>query len=215
MVLEAPKGKSEEKTEKKDFLRPIVSFVKDIYSRDVKDNTETTLVQAALNGDADSFGKLCEQYYPAMVAIAYSRLPDRDLAEDAVQDAFFVAFRDLSKLKETNSFGRWLARICRNVAIDTAKARAKGKLIPIEDFDCPSNDSDGKDNNVALVRNIVSSLPVRLREAVYLRFYNRMSYQQISDVLGISQEAVNGRLRRARKIIKKELLRKTSVEVDL
>jgi RNA polymerase sigma-70 factor (ECF subfamily) len=187
----------------------------DLYDRDVKDNTETTLVRAALNGDADSFGRLCEQYYSAMVAIAYSRLHDRDLAEDTVQEAFFVAFRDLSKLKETNQFGRWLARICRNVAIDTAKARAKGKLMPIDDFDCPSNDSDGEDNNVALARNIVSSLPARLREVVYLRFYNHMSYQQISDVLGISKETVNGRLRRAKKTIAKELNRLTSIEVRL
>ncbi|MEA3225850.1 MAG: hypothetical protein U9Q07_07845, partial [Planctomycetota bacterium] len=47
----------------------------------MKENTETTLVRAALNGDADSFGRLCERYYSAMVAIAYSRLCDRDLAD--------------------------------------------------------------------------------------------------------------------------------------
>lgn len=187
----------------------------DVYSRDVKNNTETTLVLAALNGDADSFGRLCEQYYSAMVAIAYSRLRDRDLAEDAAQEACFIAFRDLSKLKKTCRFDRWLIRICRNVAIDTAKARARSKLIPIEDFDCPSDNGEGEDSNVALVRHIVSSLPVRLKEVVYLRFYNQMSYQQISNILGISQENVNGRLRRARKIIAAKLSRRNSVEVDL
>jgi len=150
-----------------------------------------------------------------MVAIAYSRLHDRDLAEDVAQEAFLVAFRDLSKLKKVGRLGRWLTRICRNVAIDTARARAKGKVMPIEDFDCPSNDGDGEDENVALVRNIVSSLPVRLKEVVYLRFYNHMSYQQISEILGISQEAVNGRLRRAKKTIAKELSRLTSIQVQL
>jgi RNA polymerase sigma-70 factor (ECF subfamily) len=149
-----------------------------------------------------------------MVAIAYSRLRDRDLAEDAAQEAFFIAFRDLSKLKKASRFGRWLTGICRNVASDTAKARARDKLLPTEDSDCPSNDKDEQDENVELVRNVIASLPVRLKEVVYLRFYNQMSYQQISDILGVSQEAVNGRLRRARKIITRELFRRASVEVN-
>jgi RNA polymerase sigma-70 factor (ECF subfamily) len=187
----------------------------DLYDRDVKETRETTLVRAALNGDADSFGRLCEQYYSAMVAIAYSRLRDRDLAEDTVQEAFFIAFRSLSKLKETNRFDRWLARICRNIAVDAAKQRTKNKLISIEDLDCPLNDSDKRGDDIELVRNIVLALPARLQEVVYLRFYNRMSYQQISGILGISEEAVNGRLRRAKKAIAKKLRRIASMEVKL
>ena len=187
----------------------------DLYSRDVKDNTETTLVRTALNGDADSFGRLCERYYSAMVAIAYSRLRDRDLAEDTAQEAFFIAFRDLSKLKKASRFGRWLTRICRNIDSDTAKTRASDMLTPIEDSYFHSYDKDKQDDNVEAVRHAVSSLPVRLKEVVYLRFYNQMSYQQISNILGVSQEAVNGRLRRARKIVARELRRRASVEVEL
>lgn len=188
---------------------------RDLYNRDVKDNTETNLVQAASNGDADSFSKLCERYYSAMVAIAHSQLADRSLAEDAAQEAFFVAFRDISKLKKANHFGRWLAKISRNIASDMAKARRRNKLIPIEDCDSVSNDEDKHDNNVEVVRRIISDLPVKIREVIYLRYYDKMSYQQISDILGISQEAVNGRLRRAKKLIARKLLRKTSVEVKL
>jgi len=197
-------------------LRPMTTPKRDLYNRDVKDNTETNLVQAASNGDADSFSRLCERYYPAMVAIAYSQLADRGLAEDAAQEAFFVAFRDISKLKKANHFGRWLAKISRNIASDMAKARRRDKLIPIEDCDSVSNDEDKQvNNNVEVVRRIISDLPVKIREVIYLRYYDKMSYQQISDMLGISQEAVNGRLRRAKKLIAKKLLRKGSVEVKL
>ena len=197
-------------------MRPMTTPKRDLYNRDVKDNTETNLVQAASNGDADSFSRLCERYYPAMVAIAYSQLADRGLAEDAAQEAFFVAFRDISKLKKANHFGRWLAKISRNIASDMAKARRRDKLIPIEDCDSVSNDEDKQvNNNVEVVRRIISDLPVKIREVIYLRYYDKMSYQQISDMLGISQEAVNGRLRRAKKLIAKKLLRKGSVEVKL
>jgi RNA polymerase sigma-70 factor (ECF subfamily) len=191
-----------------------MTLKRDIYNRDVKDNTEQNLVQAALNGDADSFSRLCERYYCAMVAIAYSQLADRGLAEDAAQEAFFVAFRDISKLKKASYFGRWLAKISRNIASDMAKARRRDKLIPIEDCDSVSNDED-KQDDVEVVRRIISELPVKLREVIYLRYYDKMSYQHISNLLGISQEAVNGRLRRAKKYIARKLLRKTSVEVKL
>ena len=196
-------------------MRPIMAPKRDLYNRDVKDNKETNLVRAASNGDADSFGRLCERYYSAMVAIAYSQLADLGLAEDAAQEAFFVAFRDISKLKNANHFGRWLARISRNIASDMAKARRRDKLIPIENCDSVSNDEDKEDNNVEVVRRIISELPVKIREVIYLRYYDKMSYQQISDILGISQEAVNGRLRRAKKLIAKKLLRNGSMEVKL
>jgi RNA polymerase sigma-70 factor (ECF subfamily) len=96
-------------------LRPIMSLKKDLYNIDVKDNEETILVRAASRGDVDSFSRLCERYYSVIVAIAYSQISDRGLAEDAAQEAFFVAFRDISKLKKVSHFGRWLTKICRNI----------------------------------------------------------------------------------------------------
>ena len=195
-------------------MRPKTTLKKDLYNRDVKDNTEQNLVQAASNGDAESFSRLCKRYYVSMVAIAYSHLADRGLAEDVAQEAFFVAFRDISKLKKADHFGRWLARISRNIASDMAKARKRDKLNPIENRDSVSNDED-KQENVEVVRRIISELPVKLREVIYLRYYDKMSYQQISNLLDISQEAVNGRLRRAKKLIARKLLRKGFVEVKL
>ena len=187
---------------------------RDCYNRDVKEEWETNLVHAASNGDCESFSRLCERYYSAIVAIAYSHLRDRNLAEDVAQEAFLVAFRDISRLKKASHFGRWLAKISRNIASDMAKARRRDKLIPIEDYDCVSKDKDEKDN-VDVVRRIITELPVKIREVIYLRYYEKMSYRQISDMLGISQEAVNGRLRRAKKVIARKLLSKSSVEVNL
>jgi RNA polymerase sigma-70 factor (ECF subfamily) len=173
------------------------------------------LVRAALKGDADSFGRLCERYYSAMVAIAYSRLSDRDMAEDAAQEAFFVAFRNISKLKNEEHFSRWVAGICRNIASDMAKARTRDKVLSIQDCESLSNNVSKECDNVEIVRSIIAELPVEMKEVILLRYYNQMSYRQITDVLGISQEAVNGRLRRAKKIVASQLRRRASVEVEL
>jgi DNA-directed RNA polymerase specialized sigma24 family protein len=57
----------------------------------VTESADANLVAAALKGDAESFSRLCEQYYPALVAVAYSQLSDRGLAEDAAQEALLTA----------------------------------------------------------------------------------------------------------------------------
>jgi RNA polymerase sigma factor (sigma-70 family) len=96
-----------------------------------------------------------------------------------------------------------------------AKARARDKLVPIQDCQSLSNNKDKEADIVEIVRSIVAEMHVKMKEVIFLRYYNQMSYQQIADVLGISQEAVNGRLRRARKIVAGQLRRRASVEVEL
>jgi RNA polymerase sigma factor (sigma-70 family) len=57
------------------------------------------------------------------------------------------------------------------------------------------------------VRAVLNKLSVPAREVVFLRFYDGMSYDQISAVLGISEQAINGRLRRAKKKLAEYLRR--------
>jgi RNA polymerase sigma factor (sigma-70 family) len=180
----------------------------------VKQNEEI-LIQAAAAGDVESFNRLCERYYPAIVAICYSQLADRDLAEDAAQETLSIAYSDLSKLKNADRFGCWLAGISRNIAVDMAKRRKRETFISTEDCVSFSKEQNEQNENVDAIRSIVAALPVKLREIIYLRFYNQMSYQEISKLLGISQQAVNGRLRRSKKFIAKKLNRLNSIEVDL
>jgi len=80
-----------------------------------------------------------------MVAVAYGVLRDHQLAEDAVQEAFARGLVSLQKLKEPAKFAPWLARICRNVAVDMARNRppqvGSGDLSPTPD---PSEDESTK-----------------------------------------------------------------------
>jgi DNA-directed RNA polymerase specialized sigma24 family protein len=67
------------------------------------------------------------------VAIAYSQLADRGLAEDAAQESLLAAYRGIARLKQPQQFAGWLTAICRNIAIDMAKARARQKHAVVED----------------------------------------------------------------------------------
>lgn len=173
---------------------------------------EIELVQAAANGDADSFAELCRRWYPSMVAIADAVLGDRHLAEDAAQQVFAKAACKLAQLKDKNRFGGWLAVICRNVARDMARRREK--LVSSDDITMIAQvpKQGGMTENV---RDAVNSLSVTERELIYLRFYDGLTYGQITAVLGVSKQALNGRLRRAKKKVAKYLTRNGFVEVKL
>ncbi len=156
---------------------------------------DLALVEQACDGDTDSFTELCRRYYPAMVAIAHSILGDRHLAEDAAQQAFAKAVRRLPKLKNKSKFAAWLAVICRNVALDLV--RRKEKLHTADDLSTIAAKSH-ENGTTEAVREALNNLSAPAREVIFLRYYDGMSYEQISDVLGISEQAINGRLRRAK-----------------
>jgi RNA polymerase sigma-70 factor (ECF subfamily) len=162
------------------------------------------LVEAACDGDVDSFTELCRRYYPAMVAIAHSVLGDRNLAEDAAQQTFAKAVRKMPQLRNRSKFAGWLAAICRNVALDLA--RSTKTLRTADDLSMVAAES--RDNGITdIVKEAINRLSAPAREVIFLRYYDGMTYEQISAVLGISEQAINGRLRRAKKKMENYLRR--------
>jgi RNA polymerase sigma-70 factor (ECF subfamily) len=180
---------------------------------------DTALVDAAVSGDTDSFTELCRRYYPAMVAVAHSILGDRHLAEDAAQQAFAKAAVKLPQLKKRSKFASWIAAICRNISKDMAR-HAEGGFDPVqplglaterdhpaENVSATAAESD-QDDVAEAVKQALGALPASAREVIFLRFYDGLSYEQISAVLGISEQAINGRLRRAKKAMAEHLRRR-------
>jgi RNA polymerase sigma-70 factor (ECF subfamily) len=173
---------------------------------------DNVLVEQAARGDGDSFTELCRRYYGAMVAIGHAILRDRHLAEDAAQQAFAKAAVNLPKLRETGRFGRWVAAICRNEAKDLARSR-RGPCL--DDEPAVTEGPEDADESAKIVREALGRLPAEAKEVIYLRFYDGLSYDRISAVLGISEQAINGRLRRAKKRLAQYLRRSGCDEVDL
>jgi len=157
---------------------------------------DTTLVEAAIDGDPASFTELCRRYYPAMVAIAHSLLGDRHLAEDAAQDTFAKAAVNLPQLRQKDKFAGWLAAICRNQARNMAR---RGNVTQANDEVLVKAAEPQRDDSGEAVRQALSRLSAPARELVFLRYYDGLSYERISGLLGISQQAINGRLRRAKR----------------
>ena len=170
-------------------------------------NSETTLVEAAQNGHLESFGALYERYHSSMVALAYSMLADRDLAEDTAQEVFAIACRDIGSLKSKERFAAWLAGICRNVSRQMLRAN-KGKPVALGNNPAAQKrDDDDTEDRREAIRRAVWSLREPERELIVMRYFDGFSQVQISEVLDISSQAVNGRLVRAKRKIAKYLKR--------
>ena len=160
------------------------------------ERSEINLIEAATNGNIESFGLLCQQYYAAMVAVGYSVLGEHQLAEDAAQESFARALVNLRNLKNKQRFAPWLAGICKNVAKDMLATKVR-QINP--DEISQAAELGNSDENDKLIRQAIEQLPESVKDLVILRYYDGLSYEQISSVLGISKASINGRLTRAKR----------------
>jgi RNA polymerase sigma-70 factor (ECF subfamily) len=167
-------------------------------------NSERQLVEAAQNGHLESFGALYERYHGTMVGLAYSMLNDRELAEDAAQEVFATACREIGKLKSKEKFAAWLAGICRNTARQMLRSKCRNITDNIRK---PVENTNIEENSKGLIQHAVQQLRPVERELIVLRYYDNLPYEQIASVLDISIQAVNGRLIRAKRKIAKYLKR--------
>src|SRR5579871_6616983 len=90
---------------------------------DIPDPLDAQAIDAVRQGDPDRYRELVERYEQQVFAVAWCRLGDRDLAEEATQEAFIKGFRHLGFLSDRNKFAAWITAIARNVAINLGLRR--------------------------------------------------------------------------------------------
>jgi RNA polymerase sigma-70 factor, ECF subfamily len=170
------------------------------------------LVEAARNGDVDSFGELYRRHYAMVVGVAYCVLADRHLAEDAAQEAFVIACRELAGLRRVDRFGPWIGTIAKRVAVRMARSRRNGILVEEAAVASPVNPGPHPGD---VVQRAVMDLPAKAREVVVLHYFTGLSHKEIAASLGLSLEAVHGRLVRARRMLADRLRGNGFGEVEL
>src|SRR6188768_1891954 len=92
------------------------------------------LIERSREGDLDAFNDLVTLYQDALFALVVRMVPDRDQAADAVQEAFFSAYRNLTSFRG-GSVKSWLNRICVNAAMDTQRARKRRPVQPYPELE--------------------------------------------------------------------------------
>ena len=140
-----------------------------------------------------------------LLKLCYAYLCDTALAEDAVQETFFKAWKNYGKFRGDAEEKTWLTRIAINTCKDQMKsawARHTDRSVTPDALPEGSASFDERDDTVT---RAVLSLPKDLKEAVLLHWYQGMSLDEIRKVLRLPRSTINYRLKKAKAILKKEL----------
>jgi RNA polymerase sigma factor (sigma-70 family) len=136
-----------------------------------------------------------------MYNVSYRITGREEDAEDALQEAFISAFRNLESYRGDASFGAWLKRIVVNKAINILKKR-KHELLPENDeWDIPEEEHTAEYREtltVEKVKEAINQLPDGYRAVLSLYLLEGYDHQEIGEILKISESTSKSQLNRAK-----------------
>lgn len=154
---------------------------------------ENILIKKCQNGDMESFSLLYDTYVDKIYKYIYFKTSHRETAEDLTSKTFFKAMKKINSFSHGDSyFSAWLYTIARNTVADYY--RAKKNDINIDDlWDISDNsylvDEIDNKNKIKEIKGYLSTFKKEQREIIILRVWQEMSYKEISEILGKSEEA--------------------------
>jgi RNA polymerase sigma-70 factor (ECF subfamily) len=165
--------------------------------------SDEELVEHALQGAAPAFEELYKRHASMGLRVALGLTGDRELAAEAVQDAFLSMWRKLDRYRpEAGRFRSWAMAIVRHRTIDLVRSRAAGaqqtlleEELAIADGTPDLAELAGTIDEAERVRRALAELPADQREAVVLGFFGGLSHSEIAAHCGLPLGTVKGRMR--------------------
>ena len=169
---------------------------------------DASLVEEVLSGNVDSFRHLVDAYKGWVYNLAYRLLGDPVEAEDAAQETFLRAFKNLSSYDRSRPFASWLLSIAHHYCIDLLRRRkAQAHALGQTARNLMANRR--QDETLELeVRELLDKLKEEDRAVVVLKYWYGYDYREISQITGLTESAVKSRLYRARKTLAEEWLKR-------
>jgi RNA polymerase sigma-70 factor (ECF subfamily) len=176
---------------------------------------DAALVEEALSGRLEAFNQLVARHQDHLFALVYRLVPDRDSAADAVQEAFFSAYRNLAAYRGGSVRG-WLGRIAVNAALDIGRARRRRPSQPYPEFEDDSwqppagSDAEPESQAVALERSralaaALAALPFEQRNCIVLFDVDGYDYAEIATIMKVEVGTVKSRIHRGRLALRRAL----------
>ena len=170
---------------------------------------DSILVKNYISGDEKALETLINRYNQRISSFIYSKVLDRDVAEDIFQDTFIKVIKTLKRgsYSEEGKFLPWVMRIAHNLIIDYfRKNKRMPKFEGSDDFNIFSVIKDDKlnaekqiikeqiDKDLSL---LIDKLPDDQKDVLVMRIYKDMSFKEISENTGVSINTALGRMRYA------------------
>jgi RNA polymerase sigma-70 factor (ECF subfamily) len=184
--------------------------------------SDAALVELVLNGDQDVFSVLVERYKDAVQNLAYRMLGNTTEAEDVTQETFVRAYTQLSTYKSVHKFSTWLLSIASHLSIDQLRRR-RFLALPLEDVPflewivdvgVGPEQSALQGEQQDEIQKYLQLLPSKYRAVIVLRYWHDFSYEEIAQVLNLTQPLVKARLHRARELLARYMQQNTTNEEE-
>lgn len=170
---------------------------------------EQVWLERARQGDKAAFGRLIEAYQGPVYNLAYRMLGNRGEAEEAAQEAFIRAYTKLHTFDPQRKFSTWMLSIASNYCVDLLRKR-RALLLSLDQPLPPhpalmSDRADGPEAQTVdsererMVQTLLEDLSEDYRQAVVLRYWYDLSYEEIAGVMDTTVSAIKSRLFRARR----------------
>ncbi len=167
---------------------------------------EVELLAATARGDRVAFRHLVDAHLGAMLGTARRMLGDAAEAEDVAQEAMLRLWRNAATLQLGPAGLRpWLRRVVSNLAIDRLRSQRNTSVVAeVPERAVPAEQSEGLENREtsARVQAALAALPERQRLALVLFHFDGLSQLEVGEKLGVSDEAIESLLARARRTLK-------------
>lgn len=181
---------------------------------------DSAVVLRAQNGDSEAFEEIVKQHERKIYNLAYRYTGSSEDALDICQETFIKIYRSIKNFKGESSFSTWIYRVASNVCIDYI--RKDKKTISLSDDDnyisetleSPNGDPEKELSRKELSSEISKSLlqiNEDQREIIVLRDIEGYSYEEIAQLLDISEGTVKSRIARGRKKLQTILINRGNV----
>ena len=157
------------------------------------------LVEYARGGDSDAFAELYAATYQKQYLFSYSYMKDEYLAQDALQETYIAALKNLSSLKDPKLFVSWLNqinfRVCYNMANKQSKINsetasyADDEMTFVDTASSPESQAVEIDNNNYILQQVMA-LPYSESQVIFLHYYRDMKIDEIAYMLEMSKSTV-------------------------
>lgn len=175
------------------------------------------LVLRAQEGDSDAFAELYVATYQQQYRFSYRYLQDEFLAQDALQETYILALKNITTLRDPHVFVSWLNQINMRVCFDIYRRekRQEAELDRYEqnaltareargEGDSPEESALRQDQQEYLIRKVME-LPFSESQAIMLRYYRNMKLEEVADMMGISRSSVKRYLNSGREKLARQL----------
>jgi RNA polymerase sigma-70 factor (ECF subfamily) len=172
--------------------------------------TDREYVERCRDGHSEDFGLLVDRYQKPLFSYLAGRLGNHLQAEEAAQESFVRAFLSLKKLRKPESFYSWLLGIAGRVALEQFRVQERHRRDR-EATEAMMADAADSPEDYPL-EEAIAALPESYRQVILLRYYERLSCQEVATRLGLPLGTVTKTLSRAYALLRQEIAARESAE---